>query len=339
MRLRNDRLPAGLAVGSRRLRALTAALVAVTLICVLPEGGGAETIRSSLNPFRGARLYVNPGSPARRQAEAWRRTRPRDAAEMDKIAAQSHAAWFGDWNDDVRADVAAEISAAARTHAVPVLVAYHVPHRDCGGQSAGGARSARAYRRWIGQFAAGLGAVRAAVVLEPDALPGLDCLARSDRRKRLRLISSAVNTLRSHPNIAIYLDAGHSGWQPPRVIASRLLAAGVARARGFSLNVSNFNPTRREVAYGARISARTRGKPFVIDTSRNGAGPADDRQWCNPPGRALGRRPSTRTGRRLVDAYLWIKTPGESDGRCNGGPAAGAWWPEYALGLARRAAW
>ena len=34
---------------------------------------------------------------------------------------------------------------------------------------------------------------------------------------------------------------------------------------------------------------------------------------------------------------LWIKTPGESDGECHGGPAAGAWWPTYALGLARRA--
>lgn len=39
----------------------------------------------------------------------------------------------------------------------------------------------------------------------------------------------------------------------------------------------------------------------------------------------------------LADAYLWIKPPGESDGACNGGPEAGAWWPEYALGLAQRA--
>jgi endoglucanase len=32
-----------------------------------------------------------------------------------------------------------------------------------------------------------------------------------------------------------------------------------------------------------------------------------------------------------------VKPPGESDGECNGGPAAGRWWPEYALGLAQRA--
>jgi endoglucanase len=50
----------------------------------------------------------------------------------------------------------------------------------------------------------------------------------------------------------------------------------------------------------------------------------------------LGQMPTTRTGHRLVDAYLWIKYPGESDGPCNGGPTAGQWWADYALGLAQR---
>ncbi|MYV59291.1 endoglucanase, partial [Streptomyces sp. SID4931] len=47
-----------------------------------------------------------------------------------------------------------------------------------------------------------------------------------------------------------------------------------------------------------------------------------------------GEAPTTQTGDELVDAYLWIKRPGESDGDCKGGPKAGDWWPEYALGLA-----
>jgi len=76
----------------------------------------------------------------------------------------------------------------------------------------------------------------------------------------------------------------------------------------------------------------------VIDTSRNGLGPTADNQWCNPAGRALGARPTTATGDPLVDAYLWIKSPGESDGACNGAPAAGVWWADYALGLAQRSA-
>lgn len=77
---------------------------------------------------------------------------------------------------------------------------------------------------------------------------------------------------------------------------------------------------------------------FVIDTSRNGQGPAPDDAWCNPPGQGLGIPPTTDTTSPLVDAYLWIKDPGQSDGTCNGGPAAGTFWPSYALGLAQNAA-
>ena len=45
--------------------------------------------------------------------------------------------------------------------------------------------------------------------------------------------------------------------------------------------------------------------------------------------------PTTDTGQGLVDAYLWVKEPGTSDGTCRGGPAAGQWRPQYALELAR----
>lgn len=99
----------------------------------------------------------------------------------------------------------------------------------------------------------------------------------------------------------------------------------------------------------------------VLDTSRNGQGawaPAtgstypDPQTWCNPPGRGLGLRPSANTGQPLIDAYLWIKTPGQSDGQCNRGvagstkdpewggitdPAAGAWFGQQALQLAQLA--
>jgi endoglucanase len=40
-----------------------------------------------------------------------------------------------------------------------------------------------------------------------------------------------------------------------------------------------------------------------------------------------------------LDALLWVKLPGESDGACNGGPAAGQWWQEIALELAANADW
>ena len=118
-------------------------------------------------------------------------------------------------------------------------------------------------------------------------------------------------------------------------MAARLRSAGVADADGFALNVSNFSTTEANVAYGRALSSALGGAPFVIDTSRNGNGRGDD--WCNPSGRAVGERPTSSTGQAAVDAYLWLKRPGESDGTCNGGPPAGTFWAEYAIALVRTA--
>jgi endoglucanase len=289
------------------------------------------------NPFARARLFVDPNSNARRQASAWRSTRPADAAQMDKIAAQPQADWFGEWSGDVRSAVSRRVATIRAAGALPVLVAYYIPLRDCGGYSGGGASSPDAYRSWIRSFADGLGRGRAAVVLEPDALAAIDCLSASDGRTRLALLRDAVTVLAAHRGTSVYLDAGHSHWHGPGTIASRLRRAGIKKARGFTLNVSNSHPTAEQRRYGDAISKRTGGKRFLIDTSRNGLG--SNGEWCNPEGRALGKRPTAKTGDPRADAYLWIKPAGESDGTCNGGPDAGLWWPEYALGLAQRAAY
>jgi endoglucanase len=128
---------------------------------------------------------------------------------------------------------------------------------------------------------------------------------------------------------------------------------------------------------------------FVVDTSRNGTGtlntapypaapynqPASviagltSGEWCNPFGAGLGLRPTANTGTPLLDADLWVKIPGQSDGSCDiaGGarawdysqyspwaltgdaqnhfdplwgevdPAASAWFGDQALQLARKA--
>jgi endoglucanase len=154
-----------------------------------------------------------------------------------------------------------------------------------------------------------------------------------------------VDTLRANPQTYVYVDAGHSAWVPAQTMVDRLRAAGVTRAHGFSLNVSNFQPDSNLISYGEQISAGLGGTHFVIDSSRNGLGVTFDSHsggcpwWLNPPGRALGKRPTTETGHPLVDAYLWVKYPGGSDGNCGPYPPAGTWMPEYALGLAQRAAY
>jgi endoglucanase len=286
------------------------------------------------DPFADARLYVAPHSDARRQAKAWRKTRPDAARAMRAMARQPQADWFGDWTEHLRRTVRDRVARITRAGALPVLVAYNIPRRDCA--AGAGASSPRAYRRWIRRLGSGVGRRAAAVVLEPDALASLDCLEPRARRVRLHLLGRAVRVLESGSGASVYLDAGHSGWQPAETMASRLRRVGVGRARGFALNVANYRRTETETAYGRTIARSLGGKHFVIDVSRNGLGPAPDGATCNPPGRALGGPPTRATHRRLVDAHLWIKRPGESDGPCNGGPPAGTWWPEYALGLAQR---
>lgn len=298
-------------------------------------GGTNSTPSRSANPFSGQKLYVNPGSNARKTADEWRATRPDDARQMDKIAAHSQARWFNEWVGDIYTAVTGAMSAAESQGALPVLVAYNIPDRDCGGLSGGGGATAEGYRSWIAAFANAIGGRKAAVILEPDALANMGCLSAAGQESRLDLIRYAIQALKGK-GAAVYLDAGHPAWHSAPEMARRLNLADIRYADGFALNVSNFVATSLNTAYGERISALVGGKHFVIDTGRNGLGATPDYQWCNPPGRALGMAPSASTGNPLVDAYLWIKPPGESDGACNGAPAAGRWWPEYALGLAQR---
>ena len=290
-----------------------------------------------------ATFYVDPDSNAAKQAEEWRAERPEDANLMESIAGQPQADWFGDWTADPKNEIGARVSQIVGAGAVPVLVFYTIPYRDCGLYSAGGANDPESYRAWIEAAAAGIGERPAVVILEPDALALTACLTPDQEQERFDLLTFAVETLEALPQTDVYIDAGNADWLPPGDAAARLERAGIERATGFALNVSNFHTTDASTDYGHAISAAITsrdGTPFIIDTSRNGNGPwlSDDPEtWCNPPDRALGYAPTTETGDDLVDAWLWVKRPGESDGECRDHPPAGQWDPDYALDLARNA--
>ena len=102
--------------------------------------------RKGDNPFAGTCFMVEPMSNARRQAEAWRSSRPQDAAAMDKIASQPSAAWFGDWNGRIDYDLEIYVRRHARSDALPVFVLYNLPNRDCGQYSQGGATGPEHYK-------------------------------------------------------------------------------------------------------------------------------------------------------------------------------------------------
>lgn len=316
-------------------RAQTAAAPAPAPAPTPAPAPSTSVVTGSVTASVVSKLYVDPNNPALAQANSWRSSRPTDAAIMDKLGAQSSGIWLGGWNADVQSDVANAMKAATAQDAAAVFVAYNIPGRDCGQYSAGGLSGKDAYLAWIKKIAAGIGSGKAIVILEPDALALTDCLSDAGKADRSAMISEAVNILSANAGTKVYLDAGHSGWVSSSDMAARLAKAGVAKAAGFALNTSNYVTTAENEAYGEAVSKLVGGKHFVVDTSRNGSG--SNGEWCNPSGRSLGQRPTLSTGKSLVDAYLWVKKPGESDGNCNGGPSAGSWWPEYALDLAKRA--
>lgn len=152
--------------------------------------------------------------------------------------------------------------------------------------------------------------------------------------------------------IAFASNADDGGW--------RLGHYDYCASQYFPANPNDFSTWHlSDEWYGANLGTATPTTDFVIDTSRNGQGPwtppagyPDPQDWCNPPDRGVGLRPTLETGVPLIDAYLWIKIPGESDGQCTRGlgpvgtvdpewgqvdPAAGRWFPEMALELARNA--
>ncbi|MBI4941933.1 MAG: glycoside hydrolase family 6 protein [Actinobacteria bacterium] len=310
---------------------------------VLPQG---KLLRTGKPPSpRGAKLWVNPGNPAAKALVTDRSLLPGEAMLVSKIARSPQSNWLTSWltASTVAPYVAGKTKAASSAAAVPVFVLYNIPFRDCGLYSAGGASTNAAYRAWIRGVAKGLSGERAIVVLEPDSLAGIDCLPEAGQADRYALLNDAVNVLTANPRLSVYLDAGNARWKPADVMAPRLAKAGLGRVRGFSVNAGNFDTTANEIAYAKSINrALGAAVPFVVDTSRNGNGPwaGADVRWCNPPGRALGARPTTQHPDPLVDALLWIKTPGLSDGSCGRGlPAAGVWWRSYAVQLARNAHW
>jgi endoglucanase len=372
---------------------------------------GATTSTALAHGGAGGDLYVPPpDAGAIVQIKALNAAgRHADAALIAKLVGTPTAVWFTSGTPaEVKAKVAGTVKAAARRDAVPVLVAYDVPARDCSQYSAGGAVSDAAYRAWIDGFAAGVGSSRAVIIVEPDGLALLpsDCGQESSQsgpitQGRFADIAYAAKTFGALRGTRVYLDAGHSHWQSVGTMTDRLIAGGVGSADGFSLDTSNYQTTTGLQQYGTWISkciayvqkqsgvsgncasqyypatasdestwgltdawyaANVTVMPdrhFVIDTSRNGKGPwvppadhpaGDAQDWCNPPGRGAGARPTWHTGNPLNDAFLWAKIPGESDGQCYrwtsgpddpvrgmADPAAGQWFPQMALELAANA--
>ena len=409
----------------------------------------SSTTASSRTLAPSTQFFVPLPVSAYRQQEAALRDAQQftQAADLARMVATPQAVWFTSGTPaHVEQQVSVTMNKAQAKGAVPVLVAYYIPGRDCAQYSSGGALTDADYQAWIAAFAAGIGHGKAVVILEPDSLGNMpsDCHLPAGTnypftdQGRISDLVAGVSSLEADPNTLVYLDGTHSAWQQVGNIAQRLVEAGVQQAQGFYLDVSNYQYTSNNIAYGTWISDciafaqgsgaigsgavepgtyqpetgffngscpnqywnggpatnwtgtamnnyvpwndqvpaavpdpdtvvgingayagdlasvnATATTHFVIDTSRNGDGPnpmtggsdsdmlnytaapfdqsggtigaLQGGNWCNPPGSGLGLAPTASTGVPLVDAYIWVKTPGESDGQCDSAGGVRAW--------------
>ncbi|GAA4018475.1 glycoside hydrolase family 6 protein [Allokutzneria multivorans] len=334
----------------RRARLLVALVSAVVLLAACgtaveptppPDRSDRSSQRAPIpvpSPMRpGTFFYVDPEA----NVVSWLRHNGSDgrAPTIDEqIAKQATARWIGP-GDNTHSRVSSFVSGAYAKGQLPVLVGYNIPNRDCGSHSAGGARSAEEYLRWIEVVGRAIGDRPALLVLEPDAVIHLECLDEAQRQERKRTLTAAVSALnRLATSTWVYLDGGDGAQNPAERVAAGLVDSGVgAGARGFAVNVSNFNSTEDATRYGNRLKQILSSKHgvetgFVIDVSRNGNG--SDGNWCNPGGRRLGGPPQVG-GPGGTDALLWVKRPGESDGNCGigSGTDSGVFYPELAMKL------
>jgi len=112
-----------------------------------------------------------------------------------------------------------------------------------------------------------------------------------------------------------------------------------------STTTADLNISGIDADYANLLGATLPITHFVIDTSENGRGMDDmagyaaapyhqpvsvistlvNNNMCNPPGAGLGLAPTSITSNPLVDAYLWLKTPGESTDQCDSAGGERTW--------------
>ncbi|KDQ61110.1 glycoside hydrolase family 6 protein [Jaapia argillacea MUCL 33604] len=229
--------------------------------------------------------------------------------------------------------------------------------------------------------------VRVVAIIEPDSLANLVTNLNVQKCAEaqtayLQCVTYAMEQLNS-VGVYMYLDAGHAGWlgwpanlSPAATLFSALYknASSPEYVRGLVTDVSNYNayntsspdpvtsgnPNYDELLYVTALAPLLEqggfSAHFIIDQGRSGV--QDIRNawgdWCNVKGAGFGTRPTTNTGSSLVDAIVWVKPGGESDGTSNSSsprydsscalsdadtpaPEAGTWFQEYFTTLVTKA--
>jgi endoglucanase len=273
---------------------------------------------------------------------AYQRASGRNKRLLARIALRPSAYWFGAWFHDADIRDAARQYIEQDTGGDPDTLAQVAifrldPWEGAACSTSLSAARRASYRRWIDNFAAGIGSSRVALILQPD-MPFALC---APTHAPFDLVAYAARSFNALPHTTVYLDAGAAWWPlKPSQASDMLIAAGIRHVRGFAMNDTQYDAPGRELEWGARIedelAARgVHGKHMVVNTAESGApflygeyhGNHDNPRVCRNRFdhicAALGIPPTTQVTSprwplsahdrslafRYADAFLWVGRP------------------------------
>ena len=221
---------------------------------------------------------MDPSEQSAKDLAAYQRAgRKRDAASIAKLALRPKARWLGAYtrpNMPLKVRNYLNCVQVFQPGATPVFTVLRHQGKQCNARyDGGGVAEDEATKAWYRDLAGAIGDQRVVIAYEPDSIGTIECLARSRRQARKDLLRYGVDVLSNLPNATIYLEGTASDWKSARFTASMLRYIGVAKVRGFMLNVTHYDWTSKNIAYGRKVSKLVGGKPFVVSTSYNGRGP------------------------------------------------------------------
>ena len=162
------------------------------------------------NPIAGAKLYVDPQSPAARAQRAYAKRNPAWSRLLGDIASAPAAHRFYMWKmgSGIEGRVARYLEGTqVREPGTTVMLSTDsLVHGKCG-STATPAVQAR-YDNFIHQVAQGVGNFHVIFFLELDSLITTPCLSHAETAIREAELSYAITSRESDPHVVVYLDAG-----------------------------------------------------------------------------------------------------------------------------------
>jgi endoglucanase len=299
------------------------------------------------NPLAGHPWFVDVKfGPLWEYVRMYQHSHPYWAHELTFLAREPATKGFGAFDETIGPDFRAYLARVQQEEpgAIPMVSLSRIAHQSCPYVNPSAEYQPPAYEAWVKAFVNAIGNYPVMVLVEPDRIPTLSCLPPSAQQTRYAELNYDLKLLSKHKNAIVYLDAGASDWvRSTTDLAHRLQRAGIRYAHGFALNASHFDTTAHNIAYGLKVSKLLGGKHFIINTDANGNGPTPPAlrsiyHGCQPPNIGAGIRPTIQTGYKVIDAFLWLDTPGYAAGSCIGVPnGAYTFYPQLALKMVRNA--